>query len=336
MMPALGELQLDFLAAPGGASCAQVVTSSEFGCCGHLGTASIAIGVFDGVHRGHRDLIAATVADARARGVRAVVVTFDPDPDTVVGHAPAQKLMTVGDRLRALAALGVDAVVAVPFTREVADLDHAAFFELLGRILDIRSIRVGSDFRLGRGGASGVAEMRAWGEPRSIEVYAHDLLLDEGSAICATRIRRELAQGSVERAAGLLGRAYMVRGRVAPGRHEGTGMGFPTANIEVPSTIQMPADGVYEGLALIDGTVWPAAVNVGVPPTYADAAASAHLEANLIGFTGDIYGDAVALAFTRRLRPSRKFDSLDELIATVMGNIEDIKANLGDTGVKIA
>lgn len=336
MMPALGELQLDFLTASGGTSGARIVTASEFERCGNLGAASIAIGVFDGVHRGHRDLIAATVADARARGVRAVVVTFDPDPDTVVGRAPALKLMSVDDRLCALAALGVDAVVAVPFTHEVAGLDHAAFFDLLARILDIRSIRVGSDFRLGRGGASGVAEMRAWGGPRSIEVYAHDLLLDDGCAICATRIRRELAEGSVVRAAELLGRAYMVRGRVAPGRHEGTGMGFPTANIEVPSTIQMPADGVYEGLALIDGTVWPAAVNVGVPPTYADSAASAHLEANLIGFKGDIYGNNVALAFTRRLRPSQKFDSLDELIATVMGNIEDIRADLGDTGVKIA
>lgn len=98
---------------------------------------------------------------------------------------------------------------------------------------------------------------------------------------------------------------------------------------------QVPADGVYEGLVLVDDTAWPAAVNVGLPPTYADDAASAHLEANLIGYTGDLYGASVSLAFTRWLRPSRVFDSLDELIATVEGNIEDIRHNLGEQGVSI-
>ena len=139
----------------------------------------------------------------------------------------------------------------------------------------------------------------------------------------------------MELAAELLGRPYMVRGGVIRGRHEGSGMGFPTANLQVPDGIQVPADGVYEGLVLVDDTVWPAAVNVGLPPTYADDAASAHLEANLIGYTGDLYGASVSLAFTRWLRPSRVFDSLDELIATVEGNIEDIRHNLGEQGVSI-
>ena len=112
-------------------------------------------------------------------------------------------------------------------------------------------------------------------------------------------------------------------------------MGFPTANLQVPDGIQVPADGVYEGLVLVDDTVWPSAVNVGLPPTYADDAASAHLEANLIGYSGDLYGSSVSLAFTRWLRPSRLFDSLDELIATVEGNIEDIRHNLGKQGVSI-
>ena len=112
-------------------------------------------------------------------------------------------------------------------------------------------------------------------------------------------------------------------------------MGFPTANLQVPDGIQVPADGVYEGLVLVDDTAWPAAVNVGLPPTYADDAASAHLEANLIGYTGDLYGASVSLAFTRWLRPSRVFDSLDELIATVEGNIGDIRHNLGEQGMSI-
>ena len=294
---------------------ARIVAADTFDECEHLGAASIAIGVFDGVHRGHQELIEALVRDARAHGCKAVVVTFDPDPDVVVSPSPAQKLMTTADRLHALAQTGVDAVVAVPFTPEVAALDHVGFLALLSRVVDIRSILVGSDFRLGRGGASGVAE--------------------GGEAICATRIRHELGQGHVELAAELLGRPYMVRGGVIRGRHEGSGMGFPTANLQVPDGIQVPADGVYEGLVLVDDTAWPAAVNVGLPPTYADDAASAHLEANLIGYTGDLYGASVSLAFTRWLRPSRVFDSLDELIATVEGNIEDIRHNLGEQGVSI-
>lgn len=314
---------------------ARIVSADAFDDCACLGAASIAIGVFDGVHRGHHRLIDAVVRDARARGCKAVVVTFDPDPDVVVGPSPAQKLMTTADRLHALAQTGVDAVVAVPFTPAVAALDHVSFLKLVSRVVDIRSIRVGSDFRLGRGGASGVAEMQVWGAEHGVDVYGHELLCVDGQTICATRIRQELRQGHVELAAELLGRPYMLRGVVASGRHQGSDMGFPTANIQVPDGIQVPADGVYEGLVLVDDTVWPAAVNVGLPPTYADDAASAHLEANLIGYVGDLYGASVSLAFTRWLRPSRVFDSLDELIATVEGNIEDIRHNLGEQGVSI-
>ena len=201
------------------------------------------------------------------------MVTFDPDPDVVVSPSPAQKLMTTADRLHALALTGVDAVVAVPFTPAVAALDYVGFLSLLSRVVDIRSIRVGSDFRLGRGGASGVAEMQEWGAERGVDVYGHELLCVDGQTICATRIRQELRQGHVELAAELLGRPYMLRGVVTGGRHQGSDMGFPTANIQVPDGIQVPADGVYEGLVLVDDTVWPAAVNVGLPPTYADDAA---------------------------------------------------------------
>ena len=314
---------------------APIVSADAFDGCEFLGAASIAIGVFDGVHRGHQELIDAVIRDAYDHGNKAVVITFDPDPDVVVSPSPAQKLMTTADRLHALAQTGVDAVVAVPFTPAVAVLDHVGFLALLSRVVDIRSIRVGSDFRLGRGGASGVAEMRAWGTEHGVDVYGHDLLCVNGQTICATRIRHELGLGHVELAAELLGRPYMLRGVVSSGRHEGSDMGFPTANIQVPDGIQVPADGVYEGLVLVDDTVWPAAVNVGLPPTYADDAASAHLEANLIGYAGDLYGAFVSLAFTRWLRPSRVFDSLDELVATVEGNIDDIRHNLGEQGVSI-
>ena len=187
MMLSARELARIFFA--GGSDEARIVAADAFD--GFFKGTSCAFGVFDGVHRGHQELITALVRDARAHGCKAVVVTFDPDPDVVVSSSPAQKLMTTADRLHALAQTGVDAVVAVPFTPEVAALDHVDFLSLVSRLVDIRSIRVGSDFRLGRGGASGVAEMRAWGSEHGVDVYGHDLLCEGGEAICATRIRHE-------------------------------------------------------------------------------------------------------------------------------------------------
>ena len=332
MMPPVCELQRDFLSADGAAPVHRLDGTDAPA----LGPSVIAIGAFDGFHIGHQKLIARTVDDARRRGVRAVVVTFDPDPDCVVGPGPAPKLMAPGDRLRALSASGADAVLVVPFTRELAALDHVAFFEdVLGACLDVRAVHVGSDFRLGRGGASDVAVMRSWGSAHGVDVTGHSLVLADGSAVSATRIRVLLADGATEAAASELGRRFMLRGTIGSGRGQGTGMGFPTANIVVDERLVMPADGVYAGLALLQDTVWPAAVNVGLPPTFADRAGSAHLEANLIGFTGDVRGERISLAFGRFLRPSRVFSSTRELIDTVMGNIEDIRSEFGESGVHI-
>lgn len=334
MMPAHGELVRDFLAAP---AAAPVTALADYQRRTPRPAASITIGVFDGVHAGHRELIARTVADARARGALACAVTFDPDPDEVLSSHPARRLMDPADRLAALAATGVDLVLVVPFTRELAALDHARFFEdVLGPVLDVRAVHVGSDFRLGAGGVSTVPVIRDWAAARGIEVTGHELVLDDGLPVSATRIRARLAAGDLAGARAELGRRYLVRGLVEAGRGQGTGMGFPTANIRVDARLQMPADGVYAGLALVDGWVWPAAVNVGVPPTYRDVPGAGALEANLIGFTGNIYGTKVSLAFDRFLRPSATFDSTEELISTVLGDIDRIRTALGEEGVRLA
>lgn len=296
----------------------------------------VAIGAFDGVHRGHLDLLAHAARDAAERSVTLVAVTFDPDPDEVVCDHSAPKLTSLSDRICALAQTGAR-VAVVSFTREIAALDHVAFFEdVLAPYLDIRAVHVGSDFRLGRRGASTVEVMRAWGSRRGIDVVGHQLLVDGSAPITATRIRGLVASGDVRAAARELGRRFCVRGVVAPGRGEGTGMGFPTANIEVPCGMQMPADGVYAGFAEVDGVVWPAAINAGVPPMFAASRASARLEANLIGFAGDLYGKTVSIVFDRLVRPSRTFDSVDELIATVNNDIATIQAEYGSAPVRIA
>ena len=297
---------------------------------------AIAIGAFDGVHRGHRELLTATVRDARERGVAAVAVTFDPDPDCVVTDRPAPKLMFMRDRLTALATSGVDAVLVIPFDEAIAAMDHEAFFRrVVFPLLDVRSIHVGSDFRLGRGGASTVDVIRTWGESAGIAVTGRELLRSGDQPITATRIRGLLAEGKLGEATCELGRRYFVRGTVQAGRGQGSKMGFPTANIRLPRYIQRPAPGVYAGFALDGSTAWPAAINVGVPPTFAGEPGAAELEANFLGFDGDLYDEDISVLFCRQLRPQQKFDSVDELVSAVTGNIEDVRELFGDKRVNL-
>lgn len=336
MTYSIAELRRDFLV---GARAAGVRRIGEGFFDGFDGPApaSIAIGVFDGLHVGHSELLARTVEDARRRGTISVAVTFDPDPDQVVSRSPSLKLMSVEDRLRALSLSGVDAVLVVPFDRSVAALDHVGFFEgVLAPYLDIRSIHVGSDFRLGARGASNVDVIARWGSQRSIEVFGHDLVSDQGVAVTATRIRSLLSKGEIDDVSRELGRTYVVRGAVGSGRGQGTGMGFPTANVIVDSMIQLPLDGVYAGYAYLDGFVWPAAVNVGIPPMFAQSKRSARLEANLLGFSGDLYGKDLKVSFTKRLRPSCHFDSIAQLIEVVNGDIETVSRLHGDSAIRIA
>lgn len=337
VMPAVEELAADFLCTGmgGDAPVLNVGGAADAPADGPL-PCVIAIGAFDGVHRGHADLLRHAIDDARERGVAAVAVTFDPDPDEVVSAHPAPKLTSMDGRLRALTSIGVR-VAVVPFTRQLAALDHVAFFEgVLAPYLDIRAIHVGSDFRLGARGASTVPIIADWGTQKGIAVTGHDLILDGDAPITATRIRSLIARGVVDSARRLLGRRPMLRGQVGPGRGQGTGMGFPTANVEVPGYAQMPADGVYAGFAEVDGAVWPAAINAGVPPMFADSVKSARLEANLIGFSGDLYDKKVAIAFDRLLRPSHSFESVDALIEAVNRDIETVREQFGTSPVRIA
>lgn len=333
MMPPVSDLRFEFATYTEDAAPVYRLDGTDVFC--DLGDVAVAIGAFDGFHVGHADLVRHTVADARNRGIASVAVTFDPDPDEVVG-TPSLKLASASERLGRLAHAGVDAVVVVPFTRELAALDHEEFFcSVLGPCMRIRSIHVGENFRLGHHGCSDVSVIDRWGRARGIDVFGHALVTDDGEPVSATRIRGELSRREVETAARHLGRRFSIAGAVESGRGEGHGMGIPTANVALPASIQLPGEGVYSGLALVDGTVYPAAINVGLPPTFADSARSAHMEANLIGFSGDIYGDAISVSFSRFLRPSRVFSSTEELVSTVRGNIQDVIDEFGSEGVRL-
>jgi riboflavin kinase/FMN adenylyltransferase len=310
----------------------------DFGC---LGDAVCTIGAFDGVHRGHRFLFARTVADAKRRGMLSAIVTFDPDPDELfLPGSQVYKLLNNEDRLEYLRGFGADLVVSVPFTRDLAARTAASFMrEVLRPVFVPRAVHVGADFKLGAGNAGNVAELRALGAVRgkeSCEVFGYDLLCDDATPVSATRVRRMLMErGDCAGAADLLTRCHFVRGRVVQGRQKGREFGFPTANVELSYPYVVPAEGVYAGLVLVDGQAWGAAVNVGVPRTFASENNCGSIEAHLVGYEGDLYGAEVAVAFVERLRGQQTFESLDALMATVQGNIAWVREHLGERGVEL-
>lgn len=307
---------------------------------GFIGDAVCTIGAFDGVHRGHRYLFSATIRDARRRGVPSVILTFDPDPDELfLPSARVHKLLNNEDRLSYLTKFGADFVVSLPFNRELAAHSTEAFLKkYVFPTFMPKAIHVGADFKLGAGNAGNVAELRQLGSVRgrSWEVTGYDLLCNQASPVSATRIRHLLIdEGDCRSANDLLRRAHFVRGTVVRGRQKGRTFGFPTANVALDYPYVVPAEGVYAGLVLLDGTVWPAAINVGVPRTFADEPNCASIEANLVGFSGDIYGREVAVAFVEKLRGQQKFPSLEALMETVNANIDWVRRNFGAAGFRL-
>ena len=288
-----------------------------------IGSAVVAIGVFDGVHVGHQALLAETVADAAERGVEAVAVTFDRDPDQVVSpDTAAPQLLTLADKLAFIARTGVDAILIVPFTDDLAEMCPEEFLEsVLLRGVTPLSVHVGGDFRFGCRAAGDVGDLAASGKQHGFEVAAHELVVADGAPVTSSRIRALVAAGDVEAASALLGRATCVVGVVHRGRGEGANLGFATANVMPVEFAALPADGVYAGRAILPGgDQWAAAISVGTPPTFPEA--RDHLEAHLIGFEGNLYDQQITLIFFSRLREQEAYDTLDELKAAIAGDVE--------------
>ena len=298
--------------------------------------ACVCIGAFDGLHRGHRRLLAHAVADARELSLPCVAVTFSPDPsDLLEGETPLSRLLEVRDRARGLLLLGADAVLVLDFGEELEHTSQEAFLRrLLPRLVRPRSVRVGTNFRFGDGGRGDLDSLRELGKREGIAVHGEELLQEDGKTVSATQIRALLRDGQLERANALLARPHFVRGTVAHGRGEGTSFGFPTANVQVPSVTCLPSDGVYAGYVVADRTAYPSAINVGAPPTFSGPRQS-FLEANLLGFSGDLYGREVSVVFARWLRASRPFPSTEELERAVLSNVDWVRTQVGQHGVEV-
>jgi riboflavin kinase / FMN adenylyltransferase len=283
------------------------------------GTA-VTIGAYDGVHLGHRALLRDLSARARAGGLSTVVVTFDRHPAGVVRpeSAPLQ-LTDLEQKLELLAACGIDRTVVIPF--DLARAEETAEDFVKQELVDglgTRLVVVGEDFHFGHGRRGNVALLTELGRKYGFDVVGATLTGDGTEPVSSTRIRTLVAEGDVVGAAALLGRPHEVRGEVVRGDGRGgPELGFPTANLSIADDIALPADGIYAGhFTRADGTVHDAAISVGRRPTfYEPGTAPVLVEAYLLNFAGDLYGEHSRVSFVDRLRGDRKFDSVDALIA---------------------
>jgi riboflavin kinase/FMN adenylyltransferase len=279
----------------------------------------VTIGAYDGVHLGHQAVIADVRKLAAAAGARSVVLTFDRHPATVVRPESAPQLLTSNEqRLELLAATGVDATVVLTFDEALAKQSADEFVEniLIGG-LAVKIVVVGEDFHFGSHRDGNVKLLERYGAEHDFTVDPVHLIgrgdnIEE--PISSTAIRRALAGGEVELAARMLGREHEVRGTVVVGDRRGRLLGFPTANVEVPNALCMPADGVYAGwYDRPDGIAHPCAINLGRRPTFYEHADHSLLEAHLIDFEGDLYGERARVRFAHFLRSERKFEGLEAL-----------------------
>ena len=288
---------------------------------------AVTVGNFDGVHPGHRDLVAAARHFADGRGGPCVAVTFDPPPAAVLTPAAAKPpLTTLADRAELLLAAGADHVVALGADAGLLSLSAEAFFEdVMVGLFAARAVAEGYNFRFGRARAGDVGLLRQLCGGAGIAFAEVPARQAGGRPVSSSRVRAALAAGDVAAAAALLGRPYAVRGVVGPGAGRGRTIGFPTANLGGVATV-LPPDGVYAGSATVAGRAWPAAVNVGPNPTFGEAARK--VEIHLLDFAGDLYGRPLVLQFVARLRATRRFAGPAELVAQLNQDVAAARAAL--------
>jgi riboflavin kinase/FMN adenylyltransferase len=306
-----------------------------------LGGAVVTVGMFDGVHRGHRALLDRVAAEAAARRVPAAAVTFDRHPLAVLRPGSEPPLLTTLDRkVELLGDAGMQVVLVLEFTRELSEVGAEAFAtQVLFDGLAARAVVVGENFRFGHKAAGDPALLAGLGRPRGIEVVAVPLQTAGDEVVSSTRVRAELAAGDVAAAAASLGRPHAVEGVVVAGDGRGRPLlGIPTANLDIAAGIAIPADGVYaghltdagpegagepQGGAPVDrGVARPAAISVGTNPQFGT---DRRVEAHVLDFDDDLYGHRVSVSFAHHLRGQATFADLDELIAQIKADVDQTR-----------
>lgn len=295
----------------------------------------ITIGVYDGVHLGHRALIAETCAVGARLGWPTAVLTFDRHPAQLVAPDTAPCLLTdLEQKVELLRTTGVDSVDVLAFDEERRNESAEDFVrEILAARLSARAVVVGSDFHFGHARRGNVELLREMGESLGFEVHGLHLVAGpDGEVVSSTKVRQLLAEGDVDDAARLLGRDHEVRGTVIQGDGRARDLGAPTANIEVAAGVCLPAEGIYAGWhERPDGALFPAAISLGRRPTFYGPEGALVLESHLLDFEGSLYGEAAKIRFAKRLRNQQHYDDVDELRKQMAADLEEARLALAAT-----
>ncbi|WP_293736439.1 riboflavin biosynthesis protein RibF [uncultured Phascolarctobacterium sp.] len=273
----------------------------------------VALGTFDGLHRGHLDVIGTAKQEAQHTGAKLAVFTFSNHPLEWINpaHVPVA-LVTPAVKLQLLENLGVDVLIDIPFNQLVADLLPQQFLERL-RALNYSCLVVGENFTYGQRGVGNVYTLAASAQALGFKLIVRKLVSNNGTIISSTEIRRLITDGEVQQAAKMLGRSYSISGIVAHGNERGRLLGYPTANLElVDAHVAIPLGGVYAVRAYVDGCVYGGMANIGKNPTFGDVE-KPRLETNIFGFSDDIYGKTLTIEFVQRIRGEVKFTGIDAL-----------------------
>ncbi len=292
----------------------------------------VTIGSFDGVHRGHREVLRQLTDYARQTSGSSVVLTFWPHPSAVLNpNSKPALLSTIDEKSQLLAETGIDWLITLPFTKEFSQMEYDRFVtDCLVDKLHIDTLFVGYDNKVGRNGRGHFAEVEALSQQLGFKVRQLSMLSSDAAPISSTAIRALLSDGKVIEANQLLGRPYCLTGKVVSGNHIGTGMGFPTANLEPNTCKFVPGNGAYAIKAIVSDSEYVGMLNIGVRPTIGDGKPT--IEAHLLNFNGDLYGQTVSVYFIDKIRDERQFASIDELRAQLDADRQTVRRWFGMNG----
>lgn len=286
----------------------------------------LAIGVFDGVHLGHQQIIRQTIADAHQHDAFSLVVTFDRHPNAVVApeRVPPQ-IYSRSQKIRAIEALGTDALLEIRFDREFSEKPGETFIrELIHGLGQVFFICVGANFVFGHRRSGNVDLLKKLGTELGFQVHGHGAVALDGELVSSTRIREAIRAGNLDAASQMLGRPYAICGKVTEGDKIGRQLGFPTANLNTSGLI-LPPNGVYSGYVNVSGTTYRAALNIGFRPTLSGAPPELRFEAHLLDFSGNLYGMELEMEIGSKLRNEMKFSSVDALKQQISQDVDAVR-----------
>jgi riboflavin kinase / FMN adenylyltransferase len=286
----------------------------------------LAVGVFDGVHRGHQAVISTSAAHARTANGTPVVVTFDPHPEKVLRPQAAPHLLSATQhKIALIRGLGVDHLLIIPFDKNFAQTEPEDFVrQLVTHSKPLREICVGHQWSFGKNRRGNLDLLKKLGAHLRFDVVGIPPVTLNGEVVSSTAIRQAVEKGDFTKAAAMLGRDYTILGTVIHGDNLGKKIGFPTANLSAHSE-QFPPNGVYFAEARFDGVRYPGLVNLGYRPTVSGDAKNRVLEIHLLDFDGDIYGKELEVQFIRHLRPEKKFENVDALVKQIQADVRQAR-----------